>query len=195
MVKVENVLLIQAHCGKMKIGIKRFIACTGKSLKNLFVLFHFVHCIATGFHWRHNWPILLFVVVPGRVLKGVHLWRHPPGRIAPESWRSSLLFLPVRSPLEELCFCWTSRRGPRTNVSQSASTAALFNNCWGAICISGAECPRKPGLWLLDGLFQRVTPWSSSLIQHCAPWPSNRSAKTKGKRGEEEKEEEEEQQQ
>lgn len=74
--------------------------------------------------------------------------------------------------LSYLTFFFTT--GDSTNLFKSSSSGRLLNNCWSTICISRTEYPLKPGLWLLHSLFERVTPWSSSLIQHSAPWPSNK---------------------
>lgn len=77
------------------------------------------------------------------------------------------------------CSC---RPGDTTNLFKSSSSAGLLNNCWSTICISRTECPLKPRLWLLDSLSERVTPWRSSLIQHSAPWPSNKNVPKKEKK-------------
>lgn len=74
MVKVENLLLIQTRCGKMNIGITRFIACMVELLKKPGSPLCSLHCKC--FHWRQNGPFLLFVAGKGRVLKA-----SPPGRI------------------------------------------------------------------------------------------------------------------
>lgn len=75
-VKVKNILLIKSSPWKNETWdqAKQSRARQNRQHTRKNSGHRFVRSIEIDFHWRQNWPLLLFVEVKVRVFKAVHLW-------------------------------------------------------------------------------------------------------------------------